>query len=118
MRGGRLDEHNKVSCLLFLVNEASNNKQFESILDAAAAYAKHIVGLVAPSPGWSRRGSTAGMRDPGSRTCCKSERTYRTPEFLTKSQEPPRRPTPTADIFFPSTASSALLWSRPGHVGV
>ena len=52
MRGGRLDEHNKVSCLLFLVNEASNNKQFESILDAAAAYAKHIVGLVAPSPGW------------------------------------------------------------------
>ena len=63
MRGGRLDEHNKVSCLLFLVNEASNNKQFESILDAAAAYAKHIVGLVAPSPGWSR---SDPLRDPGS----------------------------------------------------
>jgi hypothetical protein len=49
------------------------------------------------------------------RTCC-SRGLHRTPESLTKKSGTPRRPTPTLDIFFPSTRSSAHRWSQPGHV--
>jgi len=48
-------------------------------------------------------------------TCC-SRGLHRTPESLTKKSGTPRRPTPTLDIFFPSTRSSAHRWSQPGHV--
>ena len=49
-------------------------------------------------------------------TCC-SRGLHRTPESLTKKSGTPRRPTPTSDIFFPSTRSCAIPWCRPGHVG-